>query len=142
MVRAGEPTGADAPKGRGKDDHGQGEEDAGDLKPDDSADAAERAQKPANATSDSTAGLTCGSPGCAGLSGGDRGCLRLGRGGGSFCSCRGLLAGNAAGDAESGADDTADGVRFHLGIMVAATMQDWLFTGYWQSAVAGKPLWK
>jgi hypothetical protein len=51
--------------------------------------------------------LACGSAGSAGLSGSDRGCLRLGRGGSSLRAGGCLLAGDAAGDAEPGAQNTA-----------------------------------
>jgi hypothetical protein len=116
MIWAVGPTKAGSPEGGSKDHHRQQEEDAGDLKPDDSAYAAEGAQEAANPTSNATRSLACGL-----TSGADSGKrfsgdlssrgwrVASGLGAGSYA-----LAGDAPRDANSYANSATNGLRFHF----------------------------
>ena len=127
MIGSVRPTGPHAPKIRRKYDYGQKKEDTGDLKPDNSADAPEGAQKAAYATGNATAGLNGlpGGPGsCLALDGRRRIRLNLRRGllldlrwgllprGGS-CRRRQPLAGHLAGDAQSRAKNPSNFLWSH-----------------------------
>lgn len=110
MVWSMRPTEAGFPDRGAEDDHGQEEEDAGDLKPKDSADAAEGAQKSANAAGDAARCFT----GC--LAGGT---VLSGNGWGwwagyGLCAGGYALACHASGDAESDAEGAANGLRLHF----------------------------
>jgi hypothetical protein len=114
VVGALENAGPHAPQVRSKDNHGQEKEDAGNFKPDDSADTAERAQKAAYAFGDSAAGLAGDTAGGAGLVG-INGDGTAGRGaGGGMRTGRHVLTGNAARNAKSNAENATDGLRFHF----------------------------
>jgi hypothetical protein len=113
VVGAAKPTGANAPKRRGKNQHRQQEEDARDFKPQDAANAAEGAQKAANSACKSSAGPARSSARSAGFFGGKD---RLpGRGGTGRCLCPSgyPFAGNASGNSEPDAQHTPYGLRFH-----------------------------
>jgi len=122
MIWAMLPTGAGVPHGGRKDDDRQHEEDAGDLKPEDAADAAEGVQKAADATGHAPRGFSGGVPGFAAC--GARIDMRIDM---RICRrmssllrrrCRMRLAGkmpacDAPGYAESNAQGAPDGLRFH-----------------------------
>jgi hypothetical protein len=110
----------DTPKRWRKDDYGQKEEDAGDLEPEDSADAAKGAEKAADAAGDASAGPGSrlpdrlnGGPGASGVMRSGCGCLR---------GLRQALPDHAAGDAQSRAKKPANRLRSHSVMMVAATL--------------------
>ena len=114
MIGALEEAGPHAPQVGCKNDDGQEEEDSGDLKPDDAADAAEGTQKPAHAPGDTTASLAGHSACSAGLLGVDGdGTARRGAGSGLRAG-RHVLAGDATGNTQPYAQDATDGLRFHF----------------------------
>lgn len=112
MIGAVKVAGPGAPEGGGKDHHGQEKEDASDFQPENAAYAAKRAEKTSHSAGDSpcnlSGGLTCG----AALGGGGR--LARGGAGGGLRAGGHALAGDASGDAETDAQSTANGVRFHF----------------------------
>jgi hypothetical protein len=118
----------DAPEGRRKDDHGQEEEDARDFKPHNAAYAAKGAQEAADAAGDSSRCLSSGLAGCAvlGVSWPRR--HTRGRPARYRSACCPVyvgshaLAGNAARYAQPGAQNAANGVRFHSAMIVAAIL--------------------
>jgi hypothetical protein len=103
--------GPGSPQGRGKDQHEQQEEDAGDFKPQDAAYAAKGAQKAAYAARDApgclAGGLTSGA-----VLGGSAGSWAGGQVGRGHTRC-GALAGDARGNPQADAQSAADGVRLH-----------------------------
>ena len=107
VIGALRPTGADTPKRWRKDDYGQQEEDAGDLEPEDSADAAKGFKESAQATAEaarSLAGYLTSGAGCR-LRGG---LVGRGLGSGGYA-----LASDSSGDAQADAESAADVLRFH-----------------------------
>jgi len=116
VIGAAEPTGPDAPQGGGKDDCGQEEEDSGNFKPEDSANATEGAQECADAAGYAASGMAGDLAGGAGLGGdvnrGLGGVLGGGRGG-SLGAGGDALACDATGNAEADAERSTDDFRFH-----------------------------
>src|ERR1700733_3581340 len=102
-----------AVQGRGEDQRKKKEKNAGNFKPQDSADAPEGAQKASDAVRNSACGLSRGLAGTSRL-GGRRSCrcacvlAGCGLGAGYSLAC------NATGDAESDAEGAANGLRFHF----------------------------
>jgi len=132
------PAQAHSPDCGTEDDHRQEEEDACDFEPEDSADAAERAQKPADTASNTARSLPCNLAGGAGLCGGGHWLLA----GAALGTGRQALTGNASGDAESDTKSAADGLRLHFDLMVTVPLRAWLSIDYRQMQVALKRRWK
>jgi hypothetical protein len=129
MVWAVRPVHASSPDRGAEDYHGQEEENAGYLQPQDSAYTAEGAQKAADTASKTARSLARNLAGGAGLSSGGCGLRRwmIGAGLGG----RGhALPGNASGDAESDTKSAADGLRLHFDLMVTARLPIRLSTDY------------
>ena len=125
------PAEAGLPQDRGEDQHRQEEEDACDLEPEDSAHALKGAQKAAQAGSDAAGGFAGCLGGGAGLLGAVLNLTGHGLGAGGH-----VLAGNAAGDAQAGAEDPSDGLRLHFDLMVTARQAVLLGAGSRRRAVA------
>jgi hypothetical protein len=145
VIRAVRPAQPGSPQGGAKDHHGQEEEDAGDLKPQNSADPAEGAQEARQALSDSMPGLPSDlanwSAGGAilgdgsilgGAGGGGTGRLAVG----GLCGGGYALPDDAACDADSNAESAANGLRLHFDLMVTAWLLTALLGDCWLLAVA------
>lgn len=105
--------GPGAPKCGGKHQNRQEKEDAGDLKPQDAAHSAERAQKTSHAARNAPGNLSGSLTGGSVLSCGFGNLSRCGRPGRGLGACSNLLAGDAPGDPQPNPQSAADGVRFH-----------------------------
>ena len=147
MVRTVQPAQARLPQDRAEDGDGQEEEDACDLKPENSADAAKRLEKAAHATGSSAGHFAGGLSRSAGLL-----CLKL-AGRLTCLPARALrtrslsagsnaLPGNASGDAETDAEGATDGLRFHFVLMVTAGVPARLCTDAGYGRVALRASWK
>jgi len=102
-----------APEGHAKNQYEEKKEDAGNFEPQNTAYAAEGAQKTAHATGNAATGLTGSSSGGSALNGRTCGRLSWGGVGRSLGSGSHALACDAPGNAEADAQGAADGVRFH-----------------------------
>jgi len=100
------------PERADKDEREEEEEDAGDLEPEDSANAPEGAQKAADAAGDAAAGLNSRAGNIlADGAGWKTGALWLGHGG--LRAARDALARDAAGNTHASAQDAAEFLWFH-----------------------------
>jgi hypothetical protein len=122
VVRAVSPVEASSPNGGSEDHYWQEKEDAGNLKPEDSPDALERAEESSNSSCDAARGLACGLHGGAAVSVWltDAGRSRRWRVGGGLHAGSYALTRDAPCDAEANAKDPANGLRLHFDLMVTA----------------------
>jgi hypothetical protein len=112
------------PQSPRKDNHEEKEEDACDFEPDDSAHAAERAQKASYATCDVlgrfSGSLTGGAALDIGLDGGLASWSVRSR----LCAGGNAFARHAPGHPQADTEGPPDGLRFHSVMMVAATLAE------------------
>jgi len=135
VVRAVQPARPHAPERGAKSNHRQQKEDAGHFQPENTAHAAEGAQKAAHAASHAS-GCLSGS-----LSYGPvRRCIvrrRTRRSAGrSRCARSSVLAGNPPGNPQADAQGAANGVRFHSIYDGSSDAAGLLFHTYWRFTVA------
>jgi hypothetical protein len=109
---------ARSPERRGKDDHRQKKENAGDLKPEDAAHATKRPKESRDTLTHAVPSLSCNAACglCAGPALHDRcrlNCRRLRSACGRWCLCRDALTRNSTGDSHSYAQNPANVSRFH-----------------------------
>ena len=114
MVGAVIPTGADAPHVRAEDKHGEKKEDAGDFKPQRAADLGEWTEEAGNSASQTAAGAARSLAGfaAAARAGGGKRLRRWDLAAGLGLSGK-TLAGDAAGNTHSDAQDAAYGFGSH-----------------------------